>query len=121
LPQSIISDIQTISHVPNPPPPYNTLSKAIKKRQEAKSQMESRPELASQMEREVSILEEFIPTESEKADMAQVEEAVREAVQRVGRDLGKVIKEVRSKLGPSAEGKMVADVTKRVLLSREGP
>jgi uncharacterized protein YqeY len=81
--------------------------------------MASRPELVSQMEREVSILEEFKPPESEKADEGQVEAAVRDAVQRLGKDVGKVIKEVRSKLGASAEGKLVADVTKRVL-SEEG-
>ena len=90
----------------------------VKQRVDAAQQYEAggRTDLADTERKEQSILEAYLPA---APDEATVERVVREVIQAVGaqgmKDMGRVMKESRAKLGPAADGKLVSGVVKRLL------
>ena len=90
----------------------------VKQRVDAAQQYEAggRTDLADTDRKEQFLLEAYLPA---APDEATVERVVREVIQAVGaqgmKDMGRVMKESRAKLGPAADGKLVSGVVKRLL------
>ncbi len=91
----------------------------VKQRSEAIEQYRAagRDELADKESGEREVLESYLPAAPEAGD---VEKTVREVIAEVGasgpRDMGMVMKTALAKLGPAADGKLVSEAAKRLLL-----
>lgn len=79
----------------------------------------NRPDLAAQEEKEISILEAYLPAAvSEEAMRSAIEEAIRETGARSPKELGKVIKVVLGRFaGQNVDGKRVNELVHRRLSS----
>ncbi|HTX98731.1 MAG TPA: GatB/YqeY domain-containing protein [Bacteroidota bacterium] len=94
------------------------LTAAAKKRRESIEQFRAgnRPELADQEERELAIIQEYLP---KQLTPEEVENAVRQVVTDVGasgpRDFGKVMPAAMKVLKGKADGKIVQETVKRIL------
>ncbi|RLA92261.1 MAG: GatB/YqeY domain-containing protein, partial [Deltaproteobacteria bacterium] len=75
-----------------------------------------REDLALKEEREVEVLQAFLP---ERVSQEELERMVEEAIQEVGakgpKDLGKVMKLLMPRLAGRAEGKVVSDTVRKKL------
>jgi len=94
------------------------LTAAAKKRRESIEQFRAgnRPELADQEERELAIIQEYLP---KQLTPEEVENAVRRVVTDVGAsgplDFGKVMPAAMKVLKGKADGKIVQETVKRIL------
>jgi uncharacterized protein YqeY len=92
--------------------------RAIKQRREAAEQFRKggRPELAEKEEREIAVLEEFLPKQASEAEVRAV---VAEIVAAKGLSgpaaIGVVMKEALARLGSSAEGALVSRIARELL------
>jgi uncharacterized protein YqeY len=90
----------------------------VKQRVEAVEQYRSggREELARKEEAERAVLEAYLPT---APDAAEVERVVRAVIAEVGaqgpRDVGRVMRPALERLGPAADGKLVNATARRLL------
>lgn len=122
--QSALGEIQTASYAAegqSAPSPDKTLSKSIKKRQEAIETFltSGREDLAKTYESELDILKAFV---SEQATLSaeELEGVVKATLQKLGLDqgdkqaMGKLIKGVKEVL-PEVDGKQLAQTAKKVL------
>ncbi|HEX16388.1 MAG: GatB/YqeY domain-containing protein [Deltaproteobacteria bacterium] len=97
---------------------YQVLSSLIKKGREASEQFRKggREDLAAKEEREVVVLESFLP---ERLSREELERMVDEAIEEVGakgpRDLGKVMKILMPRVAGRAEGKLVSETVRKRL------
>ncbi|KAI9261464.1 Yqey-like protein-domain-containing protein [Phascolomyces articulosus] len=120
--KNILSDFTY--HIKSPNAPANqpeeeavlsVIQKLVKKRQDAISQYTTgnRPELAAQEQKELVILQRYLP---EQMSAEQIEEKVKALIEQVGassmKDMGKVMKAWNE---PSADKKMVSDAVKKLL------
>ena len=75
-----------------------------------------RLDLVAQIEEEISLLEEYLPRQLTKEE---IEEIVKGIIQEVGatsiKDMGKVMKEAKEKIGAAADGKTINEVVKQML------
>jgi hypothetical protein len=90
----------------------------VKQRVDAAEQYQNagRDDLADKERTEQAVLEGYLPS---APDEAEVERVVAEVIAEVGatgpRDLGKVMKPALDRLGPAADGKVVSQTVKRLL------
>lgn len=94
------------------------LSKMAKQRKDSLEifTQQNRADLAAKEEEELAIIAKFLPAQLSEAE---VESAVRKVIEQVGAtsaaDFGKVMGMANKALAGQADGKVVADVVKRIL------
>ncbi|NLX09780.1 MAG: GatB/YqeY domain-containing protein [Chloroflexi bacterium] len=94
------------------------LMSEAKQRREAIEEMikAGRPELAQQEQYELSVIEEYLPAQ---LDRAEIERLAREAIQETGatspKDMGNVMKVLMPRLKGQADGKLVSSVVQDLL------
>lgn len=94
------------------------LVKMIKQRKEAASQYvaASRTDLADKELAEIKVLEEFLPTQLSDAEVdAAIQAAIAANSATSAKDMGKVMAELKSKLGGSADMAVVGQKVKKFL------
>lgn len=90
----------------------------LKKRQQAKELYLSgeRSELAANEEYEISIIEEYLPQALSRAELtAAVENAIKELSASSMKDMGIVMKHLKSELGNLADGKQLSEIVRQKL------
>jgi len=96
----------------------SVIKKQIKQRQDSIEQFEkgNRLDLAEKEKKELLILKAYLP---EQLSPEAVKDVVKEVITAVGaqgmKDMGKVMKEVTTKLEGKADGKAVSDIVKQLL------
>lgn len=99
---------------------YQVLRALVKKGREAAEEFRkgNREDLAQKEEREVEVLESFLPKALSPEELeALVEEAIREVGATGPKDLGKVMKAVMPKVAGRAEGQVVNALVRKKLES----
>jgi hypothetical protein len=97
--------------------------RAVKKCQEAAEgyRKGGRPEAAEKEEREVALLEGYLPQQASEAEVRAAVEAIAAAEGLSGpQAMGPLMKAALAKLGASADGKTVSRVAREVLAARAG-
>ncbi len=91
------------------------LSSMVKQRKDSIEQFEKggRTDLVEQEKAELTVIEEFLPSQLSEADLdAAIAEAIREVGATGIRDMGKVMKVLMPKVTGRADGKVVGDKVK---------
>ncbi|TLM67339.1 MAG: GatB/YqeY domain-containing protein [Deltaproteobacteria bacterium] len=90
------------------------LSTLVKQRREAAdAYRDTRPELAAKEEQELAILQEYLPSQMDEAEIkAIIETAVQETGATGPRDMGAVMKLVTPKTTGRADGRLVSELVK---------
>lgn len=94
------------------------IAKGTKKRKDSIADYEKsgRQDLLDQINEEITILEEYLP---EQLSVEEIEERVKEIITELGatsmKEMGLVMKTAKEKLGASADGKTINEVTKKLL------
>ena len=94
------------------------IKKQVKQRQDSISQFEKggRQDLAAKEAAELEVLKAYLPEEmSDAALKSIIAEAVKETGAAGGKDMGKVMKAVLSKVAGKADSKKVSDLVKETL------
>jgi hypothetical protein len=97
--------------------------RAVKKCQEAAESFRAggRPEQAAKEEREVAVLEGYLPKQASEAEIRAAIEAIAAAEGLAGpQAMGALMKAALAKLGASADGKTVSRIAREVLAARAG-
>ena len=94
------------------------IAKESKKRKDSLVDYEKsgREDLINQVKEEISIISEYLPKELNKEE---IEEIVKQVIQETKaesiKDMGKVMKGAKEKIGPAADGKTINEVVKELL------
>ena len=94
------------------------IAKESKKRKDSLGDFEKsgREDLINQVKEEIAIIAEYLPKELSKEE---IEKIVKEVIQETGatsiKDMGKVMKGAKEKIGPAADGKTINEVVKSLL------
>lgn len=93
------------------------VEKEIKKRRELITEVaDQRPEAAEEAKFEISILEDYLP---EQLDEAELREIIQNTVNEIGassmKDMGRVMKEVLTKVQGQADGSSISKIVKEIL------
>ena len=94
------------------------ITKEVKKRKDALAdfQKANREDLINQVNEEISVLEEYLPKQLTDEEL---ESKIREIISKVGattiKDLGIVMKEAKSEIGATADGKRINEVVRKLL------
>lgn len=94
------------------------VQKEVKKRRDAAEQYEKggRAELAAKEQREIAILEEFLPQPLSETELEQlVRETIAETRASSKKEMGPVIKAVQAKAAGRAEGKAISQMVGKLL------
>lgn len=95
------------------------VAKQIKYRKESINDYEKagREDIVTNLQTEISILSKYLPKQLTKIE---IEKLVKLAIEKTGantkKDMGKVMKEIRFSIAGKADGKMVSDIVKDMLL-----
>lgn len=95
------------------------VSKEVKKRKEAIIEFEkaNRLDLVESLNKEIEILSKYLP---EQLSQEQIKNLVKESISVTGavssRDMGKVMQNLKDKINGKADGKMVSDIVKELLM-----
>jgi hypothetical protein len=98
----------------------SVIKKQIKQRKDSVEQFTrgGRLEMAQKEAKEMEILKGYLPPELSSDEIKKI---IEEAVAATGassiKDMGRVMKEVSAKIGPSADGKVISDLVKERLSS----
>ena len=94
------------------------IAKEVKKRKDSLADFEKaeREDLINQAKEEIAILEEYLPKQLTKEELT---EKVKEIIEKTGatsmKDMGKVMKAAKEKIGPASDGKTINEVVKKLL------
>jgi uncharacterized protein len=94
------------------------ITKEVKKRKDALAdfQKANREDLINQVNEEISVLEEYLPKQLTDEEL---ESKIKEIINKVGattiKDLGIVMKEAKSEIGATADGKRINEVVRKIL------
>ena len=94
------------------------IAKEVKKRKDSLEDYKKggRQDIVDQVEEEIKILSEYLP---EQLSPEEVELQVKEIINEIGatsiKDMGKVMKLAKEKLGAQADGKTINEVAKKIL------
>lgn len=94
------------------------IAKEAKKRKDSLSDYEKsgREDLIQQIKQEIAIIEEYLPAQ---LSIEEIEKIVSEIITKTGatsmKDMGAVMKEAKSKIGASSDGKTINEVVKKLL------
>lgn len=94
------------------------IAKESKKRKDSLADYEKsgRTELIEQINEEISILAEYLPKQLTKEEIEKiVEEVIKEVGAETIKDMGKVMKGAKEKIGAAADGKTINEVVKERL------
>ncbi len=95
------------------------IAKEVKKRKDSLSDYEKsgRQDLVSQIEEEIKILTVYLP---EQLSTDEIKKIVSKVIEEVGatsiKDMGKVMKASKEKIGAAADGKTINEVVKELLV-----
>ncbi len=94
------------------------IAKESKKRKDSLADYEKsgRQELIDQVKQEIDIISEYLPKQLSKEEITNI---VKEVIQETGantiKDMGKVMKGAKEKIGPAADGKTINEIVKELL------
>ena len=94
------------------------IAKQSKKRKDSLVDYEKsgRQDLIDQINEEIAILAEYLP---QPLSIEEIEKVVEEVIAETGastmKDMGKVMKEAKAKIGPAADGKTINEIVKQKL------
>lgn len=94
------------------------IAKEVKKRKDSIQDYKKggREDIVEQVEQEITILSEYLPKQLSKEEIEQI---VKEIIAEVGatsiKDMGKVMKASKEKMGASADGKTINEIVKALL------
>ena len=94
------------------------IAKESKKRKDSLADYEKsgRQDLIEQVKQEIEIISEYLPKQLSKEEIVEI---VKEVIQETGattiKDMGKVMKGAKEKIGAAADGKTINEVVKEVL------
>ena len=94
------------------------IAKESKKRKDSLVDYEKsgREDLINEIKEEIAILAEYLP---KQLSIEEVETIVKEVISEVGatsmKDMGKVMKSAKEKIGPASDGKTINEVVKKLL------
>ncbi len=94
------------------------IAKESKKRKDSLVDYEKsgRQDLIDQINEEIAILAEYLP---QPLSIEEIEKVVEEVIDETGastmKDMGKVMKEAKAKIGPAADGKTINEIVKQKL------
>ena len=94
------------------------IAKESKKRKDSLVDYEKsgRQDLIDQINEEIAILAEYLP---QPLSIEEIEKVVEEVIAETGastmKDMGKVMKEAKAKIGPAADGKTINEIVKQKL------
>lgn len=94
------------------------IAKEVKKRKDSIADYErgGREDLVSQIKEEISYLEVYLPKQLSKEEIAEiVKEVIAETQATSIKDMGKVMKASKEKIGAAADGKTINEVVKELL------
>ncbi len=94
------------------------IAKESKKRKDSLSDYEKsgREDLIEQIKEEIEILSEYLPKQLEKEEIEKiVEEVITEVGAQTIKDMGKVMKAAKEKIGVAADGKTINEIVKQKL------
>ena len=97
----------------------NIMAKEAKKRKDSLEDYKksNRQDLIEQIEEEIHIIEEYLPKQLSKEEIAKI---VKEVITEVGansiKDMGKVMKTAKEKIGAASDGKTINEVVKELLV-----
>lgn len=94
------------------------VQKEIKKRRDAVDQFQQggRPELAEKEQKEIPVLEIFLPQPLSKEELERlVKDAIRETGAATKKEMGQVIKAVQAKAAGRADGKTISQLVGKLL------
>lgn len=94
------------------------IAKESKKRKDSLSDFEKsgREDLINQVKEEIDIISEYLPKQLTKEEIEViVKEVIKETEAQSMKDMGKVMKGAKEKIGPSADGKTINEVVKSLL------
>lgn len=95
------------------------VSKEVKKRKESISEFENanRVDIVESLNKEIEILSKYLPIQ---LDENQIRKLVQESISITGavtaRDMGKVMQDLKPKTNGKADGKLVSDIVKELLM-----
>ena len=96
------------------------LQKMVKQRNDsAKIYLEqNRKELADVEVSQANIISEFLPTQLSESELSEmIDKVIKEAGAESMKDMGKVISKVNEKVSGQAEGRVIAEIVKKKLMS----
>lgn len=94
------------------------IAKEVKKRKDSLSDYEKaeRTDLINQINEEIKVLEEYLPKQLSDEEL---ETEIKNIIEEVGattiKDMGKVMKAAKEKIGAKADGKRINEVVKKIL------
>ena len=94
------------------------IAKEAKKRKDSLADYEKsgRQDLIDQVNEEIKIISEYLPKQLSKEEITNI---VKEVIEEVGatsiKDMGKVMKSAKEKIGASADGKAINEVVRELL------
>ncbi len=94
------------------------IAKESKKRKDSLADYEKsgRQDLIDQINEEIAILAEYLPQPLSTEEIEKiVEEVIAETGASTMKDMGKVMKEAKEKIGPAADGKTINEIVKQKL------
>lgn len=97
----------------------NIMAKEAKKRKDSLEDYKksNRQDLIDQIEEEIHIIEEYLPKQLTKEEIAKI---VKEIINEVGatsiKDMGKVMKTAKEKIGAASDGKTINEVVRELLV-----
>ena len=96
----------------------NIMAKESKKRKDSLEDYKkgNRPDLVEQIEEEINIINEYLPKQLNKEEISEI---VKKVISEVGatsiKDMGKVMKLAKEKIGASSDGKTINEVVRELL------
>lgn len=97
----------------------NIMAKEAKKRKDSLEDYKksNRQDLIDQIEEEIHIIEEYLPEQLTKDEIAKI---VKEIINEIGatsiKDMGKVMKTAKEKIGAASDGKTINEVVRELLV-----
>lgn len=94
------------------------IAKEAKKRKDSLADYEKsgREELINQVKEEIAIISEYLPKQLTKEEIAEI---VKQVIEETGatsiKDMGKVMKSAKEKMGATADGKTINEVVRELL------
>ena len=94
------------------------MAKEVKKRKDSIDDYKKggREDLVKQIEEEISIISEYLPKQLSREEVTQI---VKQVIEEVGatsiKDMGKVMKTAKEKIGAASDGKTINEIVKEIL------
>lgn len=94
------------------------IAKECKKRKDSLSDYEKaeRQDLVNQIRQEIEILDEYLPKQMTEEELTKIiKEIIKELDATSMKDMGRIMKEAKERIGLAADGKTINEVVKKIL------